>query len=208
MNYVFGREFQELTEGSGIAAAYHGQATPSRWNLVNLRVLRFERQSGFWCPRWFVPSRKPFQTRVGGRIALVTEVDLLGTRLTVYNIHLESRGSNDLRESQLQEVRESAAQSTAQGPCVLAGDLNFDVSRESVLRGIESLGFRNIFGNRVPHTTAGDWICRRPRAIDWAFVSRLVPVASAHVHLEVEGSDHYPISLTLRLSPNSAQSCA
>jgi len=33
MNYVFGREFQELTQGSRAAPAYHGQATLSRWPL-------------------------------------------------------------------------------------------------------------------------------------------------------------------------------
>ena len=30
MNYVFGREFEELTQGSRISPAYHGQATLSR----------------------------------------------------------------------------------------------------------------------------------------------------------------------------------
>ena len=30
MNYVFGREFQELTQGSKTSPAYHGQATLSR----------------------------------------------------------------------------------------------------------------------------------------------------------------------------------
>jgi hypothetical protein len=30
MNYVFGREFEELTQGSQRSPAYHGQATPSR----------------------------------------------------------------------------------------------------------------------------------------------------------------------------------
>jgi endonuclease/exonuclease/phosphatase family metal-dependent hydrolase len=30
MNYVFGREFQELTQGSRTSPAYHGQATLSR----------------------------------------------------------------------------------------------------------------------------------------------------------------------------------
>jgi endonuclease/exonuclease/phosphatase family metal-dependent hydrolase len=30
MNYVFGREFQELTQGSTDSPAYHGQATLSR----------------------------------------------------------------------------------------------------------------------------------------------------------------------------------
>src|SRR5882762_4733768 len=31
MNYVFGREFQELAQGSKTSPAYHGQATLSRW---------------------------------------------------------------------------------------------------------------------------------------------------------------------------------
>src|SRR5246500_3194645 len=33
MNYVFGREFEELTQGSRNSPAYHGQATLSRWRL-------------------------------------------------------------------------------------------------------------------------------------------------------------------------------
>jgi hypothetical protein len=47
-------------------------------------------------------------------------------------------------------------------PCVLAGDLNFDVSRECVVREIENLGFGNVLGTRVPHTTAGHWIFGAP----------------------------------------------
>src|SRR6476661_1467206 len=31
LNYVFGREFVELTQGSSTSPAYHGQATLSRW---------------------------------------------------------------------------------------------------------------------------------------------------------------------------------
>jgi endonuclease/exonuclease/phosphatase family metal-dependent hydrolase len=34
MNYVFGREFQELTQGSNSSPAYHG-LTLSRWPLSN-----------------------------------------------------------------------------------------------------------------------------------------------------------------------------
>src|SRR3984893_1959798 len=79
MNYVFGREFEELTQGSKTSPAYHGQATLSRWRLKNSRVIRFRCQSGFWRPRWFLPRTEPFQERLGGRIALVTEVDVMGT---------------------------------------------------------------------------------------------------------------------------------
>src|SRR5262250_3700585 len=45
MNYVFGREFQELTQGSRNSPAYHGQATLSRWRLSGARILRFRKQS-------------------------------------------------------------------------------------------------------------------------------------------------------------------
>jgi PAS domain-containing protein len=74
MNYVFGREFEELTQGSRTSPAYHGQATLSRWRLKNADVIRFRSQSGFWLPRWFLPRTELFQERLRGRIALVTEV--------------------------------------------------------------------------------------------------------------------------------------
>src|SRR4249920_942795 len=39
MNYVFGREFEELTQGTRASPAYHGQATLSRWPLANFRII-------------------------------------------------------------------------------------------------------------------------------------------------------------------------
>jgi endonuclease/exonuclease/phosphatase family metal-dependent hydrolase len=33
MNYVFGREFEELVQGSKDSPAYHGQATLSKWPI-------------------------------------------------------------------------------------------------------------------------------------------------------------------------------
>src|SRR5260370_3270881 len=97
MNYVFGREFQELTQGRPTSPAYHGQATLSRWCLRNPRVIRFRRQSDFWRPRWYLPQMSLFQERLGGRIALVTEVQVPRRRLTVSNLHLGTRGDADLR---------------------------------------------------------------------------------------------------------------
>src|SRR6201987_1013561 len=81
MNYVFGREFQELTQGSRASPAYHGQATLSRWPLSNCRILRFQKQSNFWRPRWFLPEIEPFQERIGGRLSLVCETAIAGQRL-------------------------------------------------------------------------------------------------------------------------------
>src|SRR5579862_2373501 len=72
LNYVFGKEFQELGAGSGVGA-YHGQATLSPWPLSNGRIIRFQRQSHFWKPRWYIPQIALFQRRIGGRIALVAD---------------------------------------------------------------------------------------------------------------------------------------
>src|SRR5262250_2429153 len=55
MNYVFGREFQELTQGSRTSPAYHGRATLSRWPLSDARIIRFRRQIEFLAPA-LVPS--------------------------------------------------------------------------------------------------------------------------------------------------------
>src|SRR5215472_17336781 len=140
MNYIFGREFQELTQGR---QAYHGQATLSRWILRNARVIRFRRQSDFWRPRWFLPNISLLQERLGGRIALVTEVQVQRRRLAVYNLHLESRGDEDLRLAQLEETIEDAAVQNRQVPALLAGDLNFDVTHAAPASALKQVGFRN-----------------------------------------------------------------
>src|SRR5215469_1036870 len=41
MNYVFGREFEELAQGNTGSPAYHGQATLSRSPISRPRILRF-----------------------------------------------------------------------------------------------------------------------------------------------------------------------
>jgi endonuclease/exonuclease/phosphatase family metal-dependent hydrolase len=197
MNYAFGREFQELAQGSRTSPAYHGQATLSRWRLKNPRVIRFRRQSNFWRPRWFLPNTEPFQQRLGGRIALVTEIEVPGRNLVVYNLHLESKGNNNLRLSQLEEVLEDAARYASQVPTLVAGDLNLDVMR-TVPHSIQDLGFRNALGLPSPHTTPPGGLFGRGRSIDWAFVSGPIEPASGRVHSAVTTSDHYPISFTLR----------
>jgi endonuclease/exonuclease/phosphatase family metal-dependent hydrolase len=199
MNYVFGREFEELTQGSRTSPAYHGQATLSRWRLKNPRIIRFRSQSGFWRPRWFLPRTAPFQERLGGRIALVTEVDVPGSTFTVYNLHLESRGNNNLRLSQLKEVLDDAAIYAARAPTLLAGDLNFDVSEGQTPVLIQGTGFRSVLGQSRFHTTPAHKLFGNARTIDWAFVSGPVEAANGQVHAKVNASDHYPMSFTLRL---------
>ena len=117
-------------------------------------------------------NAEPFQERLGGRIALVTEIDLWASRLVAYNLHLESRGNNNLRISQLNEVIEDVATYDPQIPTLVAGDdLNLDVSR--VFPAFASLGsgFRNALGARAQRTTPSRGILGHPRSLDWAFVS-------------------------------------
>jgi endonuclease/exonuclease/phosphatase family metal-dependent hydrolase len=197
MNYVFGYEFQELTQGSRSDPAYHGQATLARWRIGNSRVLRFSRQSSFWRPRWFLPPTHPFQERLGGRIALVAEIGLAGRMLASYNLHLESRGNNDLRISQLNQALEDAGKYPFEAPRLLAGDLNLDVSRAIPASSLQGFGFRSVIALPSPHTTTPRGLFGNRRTIDWAYVSGPVEISGGRVHTGVDASDHYPISFVL-----------
>src|SRR5437016_9021030 len=121
MDYVFGREFEELVQGSKASPAYHGQAILAKWPISNPRLIRFSKQSHFWQPHWFLPRIEPFQERLGGRIVLVADINVAGSEVVTYNLHLESRGSDELRISQLGEVLSDATCYDAECPVIVAG---------------------------------------------------------------------------------------
>jgi endonuclease/exonuclease/phosphatase family metal-dependent hydrolase len=105
MNYTFAPEFRELGQRTAQGPAYHGQAILTRLPIRASRILRFTHQSGFWKPRPLLVSSLPImQRRVGGRIALVNELDRNGNLLVVYSLHLESRTREHGRLLQLDEV--------------------------------------------------------------------------------------------------------
>jgi len=197
MNYVFGREFEELVQGSKNSPAYHGQATLSKWPILNPRLIRFSKQSDFWQPRWFLPKIEPFQERLGGRIALVAEINVAGLKLLTYNLHLESRGADALRISQLQEVLADASSCDADRLIVVSGDLNLDASKDAVAIAIAKAGFQDAVTARHTPTTPPRGLFEPGRQIDWAFVRGPVRTCSGQVHRGVKASDHYPISFTL-----------
>jgi endonuclease/exonuclease/phosphatase family metal-dependent hydrolase len=155
---------------------------------------------GFWRPRWFLPRTEPFQERLGGRIALVTEVDALGRVFNFYNLHLESRGDNNLRFSQLKQAVDDAARYFPRVPTLLAGDLNFDISEGDAAVLIQRSAFRNVLGQSHFYTRPARSLFGSPRSIDWALVSGPVEAILGQVHATVKASDHYPISFTLRFS--------
>lgn len=200
LNYVFGREFVELTQGSKASPAYHGQATLSRWKIVNPRVIHYRRQSDFWKPHWYLPKMEPFQERLGGRIALAAKIDIAGVLVASYNLHLESRGNDDLRLAQLEDALRDAVACDARHPIVFAGDLNLNASKNGVEELLASAGFRDAVPTaRVP-TTPPRHVLDSGHHIDWAFVTGSMKTNGGQVHSSVRASDHYPISFNFRLS--------
>ena len=49
------------------------------------------------------------QRRLGGRIALISEIKVGGKTVVTYNLHLESRGPGFTRYAQLKEVIQDAS---------------------------------------------------------------------------------------------------
>jgi endonuclease/exonuclease/phosphatase family metal-dependent hydrolase len=197
MNYVFGLEFQELVQGSEASPAYHGQATLSKWPISNPRLIRFSRQSRFWQPHWFVPRIEPFQERLGGRIALVAEINVAGSKFVTYNLHLESKSNDELRLSQLAEVLSDAAHQDSQCPVIVAGDFNLDALKDAAATAFAAAGFHDAVAVPRTATTPSRSLFEGGRRIDWAFVRGPVRSNSGRVHNHVKASDHYPISFTL-----------
>ena len=202
LNYVFGREFVELTQGSKTSPAYHGQATLSSWKISKPRIIHFQRQSDFWKPRWFKPL-PTFQERLGGRIALASEIIIQGVSMICYNLHLESRSNDELRLAQLNEVLQNTGIYDSTRLVVVAGDLNLNASTSPIADALARAGFQDVVPtSRVP-TTPARHLLEAGRHIDWAFVRGPVQADAGKVHRSVRGSDHYPISFELRTVTSS-----
>jgi endonuclease/exonuclease/phosphatase family metal-dependent hydrolase len=193
MNYVFAPEFQELGQGTADDPAFHGQALLTTMPVRSSRMIRFQHQSGWWKPRRLLLSSVPvLQRREGGRMALVAEIDNSGMPLVVYNIHLESKGTEQLRLEQLDEVLDDAQRYPKQTPIIIAGDFNTFLPHSRLIPRLGEAGFRNVLGDRrvKTHVLLGE--------LDWVFVRGSIECEAGKV-LRVHGSDHFPISVDVRL---------
>ena len=197
MNYSFGVEFEELSDVDKELRAHHGQATLSTFPLTNGRILRFSNQSRFWHPYWFVPNLAVFQRRIGGRMALATDLQIGAKTVRVYNIHFESR-SERVRQAQLSEAIEQAGRCDGSTQVVIAGDFNLDAAEHSASAVIDAAGFNNPLKNKIAQTTPTTHFGRKD-AIDWVLFKGPMRVAAAQVHDSVKVSDHYPLSVTLKM---------
>lgn len=192
MNVVYGDAFEELGQGTREDSAHQGQAILATSRLEETRVLRFARQTRFWEPRPYLPSWF-IQRRVGGRIALASELKLDRRTVVVYDLHLESRGFGYTRFAQLEEVLADAKRYPMNTPIILAGDLNTKYVRERFVNLLENAGFHNCFGESRQKTHHIMF------TLDWIFVRGPVKIESARVHKEVHVSDHYPLTANLRI---------
>jgi endonuclease/exonuclease/phosphatase family metal-dependent hydrolase len=193
MNYTFAPEFRELGQSTDAGPAYHGQAILSRFPIRSSRILRFTHQSGFWKPRPLLISSVPMlQRRLGGRIALVNELDRDGKPLVVYNLHLESRTTEHGRLLQLEEVLADTQRYPADTPIIVAGDLNTLSGSSPVIPRLREAGYSSCFGERHvrTHIIVG--------ALDWSFVRGPISCEGAEVRRDFHASDHFPISAELR----------
>jgi endonuclease/exonuclease/phosphatase family metal-dependent hydrolase len=198
LDYAFGHEFEELAEGSRGSPAYTGQATLSRWPITRSRVIRFSEQSNFWSPRWYRPNLPVFQARLGGRIALVNEIDFGGRSLAIFNVHLESRGEDRLRLMQLGETLAGAGRYAATQQVVVAGDMNLDIAHGAGVEAIRRAGFHDTVVLPGIATTPGKGL-RSGRSIDSILVRDGFRNSEGRIHNRVRASDHFPLSCTVNL---------
>jgi endonuclease/exonuclease/phosphatase family metal-dependent hydrolase len=158
-------------------------------------VLRFQRQSTFWQPHRWLPSSLPLmQRRLGSRIALVTELQFAGQPLVVYNPHLESRSMGLIQTEQLDEILADLKQHYPTGTnAIIAGDINSKYFPSVFLRKMEKAGFRSVLGERIERTHV------IAMALDWIFVRGPFSFDEGTVQRSAKGSDHYPITASLKL---------
>jgi len=195
LNYVFAKKFQELSQGSDTSPAYQGLATLSPWPLTDPQVLRFQHQSDFWKPRWYVPNLQVFQRRLGGRIALICNTSINCRKLVTYNLHLESRSKKVVRLAQLNETLVHARRNT-ESVLILGGDFNLESGSSEAASAIQAAGFRDAAQiSDLPTTVIRRF--RRPKSIDRIYVLGAA-AADGRAHSSVQASDHTPVSALLR----------
>ena len=191
-DYVFGVEWQELSQGSDSQPAYQGQAVLTRCRIEDPHILRFCRQTNAWRPREYLPRWPVFQPREGGRMALRAELRSGDRRLIVYDLHLESRADDDLRLLQLTEVVQDCLRYPRDTAIVVAGDLNTRDTPSPLREFLLRAGFHDACEGARRSATRSSYI------LDWIFTRGPVLSSDTKVHREVAASDHYPLSTTLR----------
>ena len=115
----------------------------------------------------------------------------------LYNLHLESRGNEELRMGQFSEMLTEIGRGPADAPVLLAGDFNFDLSRGPATTLIAGMRIDNRFASLGGRRTVPNHA--RAAAIDWILTRGALSASDPEIHDSVTASDHFPLSLELRL---------
>ena len=129
MNAALGLEFIELVNGED-SKGFHGNAIFSRWPIKRAKAVRLPEQYNWYFDR---------QRRIGGRLAVLAELDVAGTPVGVGAIHLENRTHGPGRRAQLSAVLAEAEAMFPGMPVILGGDLNtntFDGRDKDAIRAV------------------------------------------------------------------------
>ena len=151
MNAAFGLEFIELVNGED-SKGFHGNAIFSRWPIKRAKAVRLPEQYNWYFDR---------QRRIGGRLAVLAELDVAGTPVGVGAIHLENRTHGPGRRAQLSAV---LAEAEAMFPGSSAGVWRMwrtgrNASRRRRKRATAACRTGSRPPGASPSPAGGIWIC-------------------------------------------------
>ncbi|MEG1593108.1 MAG: endonuclease/exonuclease/phosphatase family protein [Oscillibacter sp.] len=131
LNYVYSLEFIELINGED-PKGYHGNALFSRWPIKKAKILRLPEQYNWYHDR---------QRRIGGRCAILAELDVGGQSVGMVSVHLENRTHGEGRRLQTQAILQAVEEFLPGLPVAIGGDFNtntFDGRDTDAIRAIAS----------------------------------------------------------------------
>ena len=131
---------------------------------------------------------------------MVSEINVAGSNLLTYSLHVESRGNDALRLSQIDEVLSDAARQDPASPVIVAGDFTLDASKDAAHLAFARAGFQDAGASARTPTTPSRGLFEPGRRINWAFIPGPIRAGSGRVHNHVNALDHYPISFSLTAS--------
>jgi endonuclease/exonuclease/phosphatase family metal-dependent hydrolase len=127
MSYAYGVEFLELDVGGARERAefagqtndvgYHGNAILARGALAAPQLVRLETRGD-----WFDGARG--EARVGGRCAVLAQVEVAGRATTFAAPHLDSHGTPENRAAEMRVLLDAIDAYDRDAPVVIGGDLN------------------------------------------------------------------------------------
>lgn len=156
--YAYALEFIELVNPND-QKGYEGNTLFSRWPIMRAEALYVP--EGY---NWYYDEQK----RIGGRVALFCELDVMGKRLGAVCVHLENRTTPALRAAQTAAILEKANAMFGDLPVLIGGDFNtnaFDYSPAAALRAYE----RQTRDGTIVDPTASEplFACAGEHGFDW-----------------------------------------